>query len=233
MMHTSFGRTWLAIALVTLLAGCAAPVQERIALSQDFHSKSNGSIGVVMTALPSPDTFFPGADCLLCLATASMVNRSLTEAVRTWPTDDLKSLPEESVTLLRSKGHQAVLLSEPIKLDSLPDRPNAEPGFARKDFGKVRAKAGVDRLLVIDIQSIGAQRPYAAYIANGPAVARVIGQVYLIDLTTHRLEWYESFNHRASAQEAWEEPPRFPGLANAYFTAIENSKDSIKKPLGR
>jgi hypothetical protein len=29
----------------------------------------------------------------------------------------------------------------------------------------------------------------------------------------------------------WDEPPKFPGLTNAYFQAVEQFKDGAKKPF--
>lgn len=225
------GRAWLVAALAALLVGCAAPRQSPVVLPQDFHSRSNGTIAVAMTEVPTPDTAFPGADCLLCLATASMMNRSLTDAVRQWPTDDLKVLAEEAAALLRASGHTVVVLADPVKLDSLPDRSGAEEGFSRKDFSSLRVRTPMDRLLLIDVRSIGAHRQYSAYIATGPAIARVEGQAYLVDLNTHKFDWFEPFTVGRTAQGSWDEPPRYPGLANAYFTAIEESKDTVKRPL--
>src|SRR4029079_13742290 len=113
------------------------------------------------------------------------------------------------------------------ELDKFKDRPNPEAGFARKDFSALRASAGIDRLLVIHVAALGAWRNYSAYIPNGPPVAVFKAQAYIIDLVTHKYDWYQEFALSQAAEGPWAEPPKFPGLTNAYFQVLERGKDSI------
>jgi hypothetical protein len=222
---------WGTTALVLLMQGCAAPRQQAVTLPTDYFSAKTDRIGVAMTVVPKPDTSFPGAGCLLCLATASAANGQMTKAVQTWPSDDVKPLKSELAALLKAKSQQTVELGEPIELDKLKDRPNPVAGFARKDFSALRASAGVDRLLVVQIAALGAWRNYSAYIPNGPPVAVFKAQAYIVDLTNHKYDWYQEFDISQAAEGPWDEPPKFPGLTNAYFQVLERGKDSIKKAI--
>ncbi len=225
-------RLWtLLITAFLLLSGCAAPRQETISLSSDFFKTGTGSIGIAMPDAPKPDTFFPGADCLLCIAAASVNHRSLTNAVQAWPTDEFQSLKQEMLTLLKAQGQRAVLIEEPLKLQDVPDRKNATPGQARKDFSSLQQRAGIDRLLVIQLLQAGVQRNHSAYFPTGPAMATLRAEAYLVDLSTHQLAWYETVNLTRNAEGNWDEAPKFPGLTNAYFHILELSKDQIKKPF--
>lgn len=229
-MRLRFIGAWLF--LVALLAGCAAPPQTSVGLASDYFSAPRtGRIGVAMAALPKPDTNFPGADCLLCLAAASVANSDMSSAVATWSTADLNPLKAELVAALAARGQQAVAIDEDLKMDAVPDRSDPQPGFARKDFTSFRQKAGVDRLLVVDIGALGAWRNYAAYIPSGPPRAVFKAQAYIVDLATHKLEWYERFDLGRGAEGNWDEPPKFPGLTNAYFQVLEEGKDAIKMPF--
>lgn len=223
-------RAWL-LGLVVLLAGCAAPYQSFVDLPPDYFATGKGAIGVASTALPSPDTYFPGASCLLCLAAASMTNNAMTTAVRQWPTDDLKTLKDEVAALLRAQGQTVVVINEPIKVADLPARNAPQEGFALKDFSTIKAAASIDRLLVIDYRTLGAVRNYSAYIPTGAPRATFEAHAYIVDLTTHKYELYDMVNRDTSAQGNWDEAPRFPSLTNAYFTSIEEGKDAIKKPF--
>lgn len=225
-------RLWtLLITAFLLLSGCAAPRQETISLSSDFFKTGTGKIGIAMPDAPKPDTFFPGADCLLCIAAASVNHRSLTNAVQAWPTDEFQSLKQEMLTLLKAQGQRAVLIEEPLKLQDVPDRKNATPGQARKDFSSLQQRAGIDRLLVIQLLQAGVQRNHSAYFPTGPAMATLRAEAYLVDLSTHQLAWYETVNLSRNAEGNWDEAPKFPGLTNAYFHILELSKDQIKKPF--
>ena len=114
----------LALALVTLLSGCAGPVQQPVNLAADYFSSNKaktGRIGVVMSELPKPDTQFPGAGCLLCLAVANGAHSAMSKEVQAFSTDELKPLPAALVDALKKQGLDAVLISEPLKVADLPD----------------------------------------------------------------------------------------------------------------
>jgi hypothetical protein len=59
----------------------------------------------------------------------------------------------------------------------------------------------------------------------------VVGASYIVDLTSNNYDWYLPLDIQRSAEGAWDEPPQFPGLTNAYFQTVEMAKDSIQKPL--
>lgn len=229
-MYLMSCRAWL-LGLVVLLAGCAAPQQSFVNLPDDYFSSGKGSIGVVSTSVPAPDTYFPGANCLLCYATASVANNSMTSAVRQWSTDDLKNLKEEVAALLRAQGQTVVVINEPIKVADLPARNTPEAGSALKDFTTVKAPTKLDRLMVIEYRSLGAVRNYSAYIPTGAPRATFEAHAYIVDLNTHKFELYDMISRDQPVQGEWDESPKFPGLTNAYFTAIEEGKDAIKRPF--
>lgn len=229
----SFRRLAAMLAAVLLLAACAAPVQTPVGLRSEVLSSAGGRIGVVASKLPKPDTQFPGAGCLLCIAVASAANSSMTDHVRTFALDELQPLKAEVAQLLRARGQDVVLIDEPVDVDALPDRSSAGTNEARKDFGAFKAKHRVDRLLVIDVRFIGVMRPYSAYIPNGDPYATVGGQAYVVNLGSHSLDWHEPLQVRRTAESKWDEPPKFPGLTNAYFQAIEMTKDLVKRPFSK
>jgi hypothetical protein len=213
-----------------LLGGCATR-QEPIPLAKDYYTAKTGRIGVLVTDAPNPDTMFPGADCLLCMAVASAANSAMTDAVRTWPTADLRPLKGELVQLLQSRTQQAVPIDDRVDLVALPKRPTQEAGFAVKDFSSVASRAGVDRLLVVNLHTLGVRRTYASYVPTSAPVAVLGASAFIVDMKTHRLDWYQDFNVTRPAEGAWDEPPKFPGLTNAHFQVMELSKDAIKKAL--
>lgn len=229
-MVRSFAAACL-VAAAVLLQGCAAPRQQPVSLPADYFTTKTDRIAVVMAALPKPDTEFPGAGCLLCLAAASAANRQVTTVVQAWPIDDVKPLKSEVAALLKAKSQQAIEIAEPLEIDKIKDRPNPEPGFARKDFSSLGTSSGAGRLLVIHVGALGAWRNYSAYIPNGPPVAVFKAQAYIVNLSNHKYEWYQEFDLSQPAEGAWDEPPKFPGLTNAYFQLVERGKDSIKKAI--
>lgn len=222
---------WAALALVATLAGCASPPQAAVDVSGDFMTAKNAAIGIVMTPVPKADTQFPGAGCLLCMATASLANSSLTTYVQTLPTDDLTALKSDFAKLLESKGFTVRIISEPLEVKNLPDSKSTTPNTAKQDFTALKAKYGVEKLLVINVSQIGVTRPYSAYVSVGDPKAALVGTGYIVNLSTNALEWYLPVNVVKGADHAWDEPPKFPGLENAYFQVIEMGKEAFTKPF--
>lgn len=221
-----------------LLAGCAGPPQAPVAIGADYFTPGKAKtsrVGVVMADLPKPDTAFPGADCLLCIAVASGVHRQLSAEVQTFSTAELKPLPADLVAALKARGQDAVLIEGPLDIAALPNLPSSADSAnkARKDFSSFKTKYGIDRLLVVHISSLGVWRSYSAYIPTAVPKAVLNGTVSLIDLNSHVLDWYLPLTLSREADGAWDEPPTFPGLSNAYYQVLETSLDMIKKPLAQ
>ena len=226
-----------ALALSALLAGCAGPVQTPVNLAADYFSASKaraGKVGVVMSDLPKPDTQFPGAFCLLCLAVANGAHSALSKEVQAFSTAELQPLPADLAALLKKQGLDVVLINEPLKVADLPDLGANDPvNKARKNYASLKAKHGIDRLLVVHITSLGVWRSYSAYVPTDPPRAVLNGTVSMIDLSSHALEWYLPLAVSRAADGAWDEPPKFPGLSNAYYQVLETGMDMVKKPLGK
>ncbi len=232
MSFRRFGAAF-ALGVAVLLAGCAGPVQQPVNLQADYFSAGKakqGRMGVILADLPKPDTQFPGAGCLLCLAFANGAHSSLNKEVQAFSTAELLPLPGQLVDLLKKQGIDAVLIQGPLKVADLPDLGGDTTNKSRKSFAALKAKHQLDRLLVVDITALGVWRSFSAYVPTDVPRAVLYGNVSLIDLSTHALEWYLPLSLSRGAEGAWDEP-KFPGLTNAYFQVLETGMDMVKKPL--
>lgn len=216
--------------MVLALAGCATAPQRPVPLATSSFQTSQ-RIGVAMTALPKVDTDFPGASCLLCMATASLANSSLTTHARTLPYEDLPKLKAMLAEHMTKKGSTVTLIAEELKVDDLPKVSSTAPNVARQNFSALQHKHGVDKLLVVDINRLGFDRTYSAYFPTSDPKAVLRGTAYLVDLKSNTYEWYQPLNVIRSADGAWDEPAKYPGLTNAYFQVIELGKDEVLKPF--
>ena len=97
----------------------------------------------------------------------------------------------------------------------------------RRDFSALRAKYGIDKLLVLDITATGVSRPYSSYIPAGLPVSMVSGLAMIVDLKTNTFNWYLPLTTTRQADGAWDEEPKFPGLTNAYFQTVETVRDLV------
>jgi hypothetical protein len=218
-------------AAAALLTGCAVAPQKPIAFSPATQSANAQKVGVIMTTLPKSDVYTPGAGCLLCMAAASMANSKLTTYSHSLPEEGLAKLKEDVGSLLRKRGINAVVINEDIDVSKLPSAKTSSPDFAKKDFTSLRAKYSVDHLVVIDIQQVGFERPYSAYIPTSEPMGIVAGLGYEVNLSTNAYEWYSPVGIRIASDGKWDEPPSFPGLTNAYFQALEKGKDQFLAPF--
>lgn len=222
----------VALLSLALLTGCATtPPQKPLPISADALQAGAGRIGVAMSGVPKVDTQFPGAGCLLCLAAASAMNSSLTDHVRTLPPEDVPALKEKAASLIGAKGGTPVVIGAALDANALPDFRSDMPNVARKDFRALKDKHQIDKLLMIQIDTIGMVRTYSAYIPTSEPKAVFNGRAYLVDLKTNALEWYHPFSVTKAADGTWDEPPKFPHLTNAFFQALELGKDQVLQPL--
>ncbi len=224
-------RAGLAALAALALVACATPPQAPIALQKTTVALKSTRIGIAMTTLPIVDTYLPGAGCLLCIAAASVANSSLTTYAKTLTPEDLPQLKQSLAQLIRQRGAEPVVIEEALKTDALPDAATKGPNVPRKDYSGLAKRYGIDKLLVIDIQQLGFERTYSAYVPTGAPKGMLRGSGSLVDLKTNTFDWYQPLAISRAAEGAWDEPPRFPGLTNAYFQVIELGKDEVLRPF--
>lgn len=219
------------ILLSLILGGCATTPQSPVYLSKEATRFDQARIGVAMTSIPKVDILYPGADCLLCLGAASIMNASLATHTQTLPIEGLPNLKNDLADLLRQKGAEVVVIDNDLNLEKLPDARNKGENLASKDFSSLKEKYNLDKLLVISINHLGVIRQYAGYIPTSAPMARISGSGSLINLSTNSYEWYLPLEVLRDSDGSWDEPPTYPGVTSAYFQALEIGKDNLLKPF--
>lgn len=219
--------------VATLVGGCVLPPQMPVHMDQEVLGPKLGRVGIGSTALPKVDVHLPGAGCLLCYMTASASNSALTTHAQTLPYEDLPKLKDMVADRLRKKGVDVTVISEHINLDSLEDTRSEIPNAARKNYSPLQKKYNIDRLLVIDIKLLGFIRTYSSYFPTSDPKGVLEGAGYIVNLSNNLYEWYLPVNVTRSADKSWYEPPKFPGLSNAYFQVIEVGKDTFLNQFNR
>jgi hypothetical protein len=215
-----------------VLGGCAMTPQLPVSLASEAVGPQSGRVGIVMAALPKIEVRVPGADCLLCYAFASSANSALDTHAKTLSYEDLPNLKEEIAKLLGKKGSQVVVIPQALDIEALPNSRGEIANLAKKDFSSLQKKHGIDRLLVINITSLGFLRTYSAYIPTSDPKGSLRGTGFMVNLKSNTYEWYLPVDIARSADRNWDEPPKYPGLTNAYYQALELGKDSFLKPFG-
>lgn len=226
----------LRLTLMTLLiavGGCSTTPQQPVPFAAGTYVSSQPShkIGVVMTALPKIDTHLPGASCLFCIAAASVANSALTTHAHTLSYEDLPKIKNDLAELLRMQGLTAIVIPEDLRIDALPKNPAKGANAAKRNFSSLASRYGVDKLLVVDITTLGFLRTYSAYVPTSDPKGVLEGTGYIVDLKTNTYDWYLPVSVTKSADGNWHESPDFPGLTNAYFQAIAQGRDDFLQPF--
>jgi hypothetical protein len=218
-------------AAAIFLTGCATKPQSPVSFAPALLTATNQRVGIAMTQLPKPEMHITGANCLLCVITANAINSDLNKHAGSLTLEDLPKLKDQAAAALRKRGADAIVIGEPVDVKALVDATSSSPNAANKDFRPLKQKYGVDRLLVIDVHSVGFVRNYSSYIATNDPRALVRGTGYMVNLSTNTYEWYLPVYVAKHAGGKWDEPTAFPGLTNAYYQALEISKDEFLQPL--
>jgi uncharacterized protein (DUF3820 family) len=214
-----------------VLTGCASTPTKPIAFDQVSTPITNSQIGVFVSDIPKPNTYFPGASCLICLAAAEIANNKLTTFTKALTNEDLLKIKSELTQLLKAKGASIVNLPENFSVSALPDNNSKDADSPKKDFSSIRSQYKLDKLVVVNFNSIGMQRNYSGYAPTSAPFAKIEGSAYLIDLTTNKYQWFQPLDIQKGAEGEWDEAPQYPGLTNAYFQAVELSKDAVLTPF--
>jgi hypothetical protein len=219
------------LALVASLGACAVAPQLPLEMN-DAAMKGEQRVGVVMTEVPKASLNVPGASCLLCLAFANAANSGVFTHIQTLPVEDIAKIKAILIERINKKGTKVVVIETALDLKTLPDFANKAPDFPVKDFSSFKKQHNIDSLIVLEIEQIGITRTYASYFPTSPPRVHLGGMGYMVNLSTNKYEWYRPVQVFRDAGGSWDEPPKYPGLTNAYFQVLEAAKDEFLKPFG-
>lgn len=218
------------LAIIILATGCAGKIQYPVALNYSAISE-NAKVGVVMAPVPGSTMNYPGASCLLCLGVAAAANSGLSSHAKTLDSTDLASLQNDVVASLREQGFDVKLIEQYEEESKLPKISSKELNTAKRNHSIYRTKHDVDYLVVIGFSYAGITRSYSSYVPTSDPAASISGLVRMIDLNTHLYTLYRPVNAYKTAEGEWKEPPAYPGMTNAYYQALEDAKDQVKKSV--
>ncbi len=206
--------------------GCATiPQQTNITFQEGFLETNTQKIGVYVSATPEVKGHITGAGCLLCLATASTINAGLDKHMKAQSNEDLNDLKSTLISNLNEKGANVVEIDQ-IDIAKLPKNSGAQLNFSKKNFVSVGTDNGVDHVLVVQLGTLGTIRNFANYVPVGDPYAVFNALMYMVDTTTNEYLFYEPINITQYSETPWKEEG-YPGITNAYYTAIERGKEQI------
>jgi hypothetical protein len=225
-------RTWAALTLLACLTltGCAH-VQPPVPLDHQFWDAKEPTIGVAITVVPEPVLALTGNQGLLQFAINKGVNSKLSSNVEKWQVRDLNTLPDAIVAKLQAKGYKAKRIDEKVDLKTFKEVDFRE-GYMTKDLSPMKAAHGIDRLLLVSIYATGATRSYYSVVPTSVPMAQVGGQGMVVDLADNKLLWFKPFVVTQAAQGEWDEPT-YTNLSNAFYQAVDNSRQQMITPFAQ
>ncbi|CRL50815.1 MULTISPECIES: hypothetical protein [Pseudomonas] len=225
-------RTWAALTVLACLTltGCAH-VQPPVPLDQQFWDAKEPTIGVAITVVPEPVLALTGNQGIIDYAINKGVNSKLSDNVEKWQVSDLKTLPDVIVAKLQAKGYKAKRINEPVDLKAYKETSFRE-GYMTRDMTPVKNAYGVDRLLLVNVYATGATRSYYSVVPTSVPMAQVGGQGMVIDLADNKLLWFKPFVATQAAQGEWDEPT-YANLSNAFYQAMDNSRQQMITPFAQ
>ncbi|WP_020413934.1 hypothetical protein ACJJJB_18950 [Microbulbifer sp. ANSA001] len=228
-MLRAFG---LLILGMVFLSGCAGVPQSPVMPDQTFWKQPGKRVGLVVSKVPTPDVYLPGASCLLCLAAAEIANSSLSTHTETLSADEVVIIAADMNKLLQSKDIEVVEISQELNLRKLPKYKSEIPNSTKRDFSSFAEQYNISYLLVLDLNAVGMHRTYSSYIPTSEPKGYFEALGYLVDLSNNTYEWYRPVQVLKAASGEWDESPNFPALTNAYYQAIAEGKEIIISSLG-
>jgi hypothetical protein len=218
----------LGILLVTgLFVGCATQPITQLTLQKDTLS-SESKVVVLQNEIKEPSMDYPGASCLLCLGAAAVANGSLSNHVKTLPLDDIKTLGKLAGDKISASGAKVEVIETPLLLNKIPKAKKSKSlSVAKHDFSQYKASHQATHALVVNTTSVGVIRNYSAYVPVSGPIARIGGEVYLVNLATGEYVAYNTLDISKLPNGVWDQAPAFPNVTNAYYEAVEAARDQI------
>lgn len=209
-----------------LITGCGSIAQKPVSFEQSTLPTGKNIIGVTQTKSPEISVEFPGAGCLLCIGIANASHSVFKDHAKTLNVKDLGPLQSDLINKLNSKGHKVKVLSGNFDLSKLEKNSDTKEGYSKYNFASL-AKEGINAVLVLDVKEIGYKRAYQNYIPTEPMKAQIVADGFLVNVTDNKLLWYKEYRLSKGVQGDWNVEPKFPELTNAYYSLIEEFKDSV------
>lgn len=220
----------LALLVLSTLAGCAT--QGPIQLGQSYWAHKPQSVGVVIAVMPKASTLKMGDQGLLDMAINSAMADPLTKHLRSLSMDQFRESGQLIATFFNRQGIAVKVIPQDLDLKSLPEVQHKADGFAARDFTGLKAKYGVDQLVVLQVEAAGTIRNYYGFIPTGAPQGYFACRGSLIDLSNNKLLWTAFGVQSVPIQKPWDQPSdSYPNVTTAFYQALEGAKTMMVQNL--
>lgn len=220
----------LAILALTALAGCAT--QGPVQLDRSYWEHKPQSVGVVIAVMPPAATLKMGNQGLLDVAINDAMADQLTKHLRSLSMDQFRESGQVIATFFTKQEVAAKVIPADLDLKALPKVQQEMDGFATRDYTGLKAKYGVDQLVVLEVQAAGTIRNYYGFIPTGAPQGYFSCRGSLIDLSNNKLLWTAVGVQTVPIEKPWDQPSdSYPNVTTAFYRALEGAKTMMVSNL--
>jgi len=207
-------KIFLLLLTASFLAGCATN-EHNIRLSDGFwqNPKHNITIAKIKVA-DKPGLHQTGQQGLLDIAVSAAVTQTFNKHLEKTSLDWYKELPQKFVTQLKQRHILAKVYS--IDIDA-----------KQKKNATIIVQMDSDKLLLLELQKLGAIRSYYSFIPTGAPKAYCILKGELIDRQDKKVLWRHLAKIEEPVQGNWDQPPSYPNFTIALKQAIDSAQEEV------
>ncbi|MBU0744376.1 MAG: hypothetical protein KKE11_03300 [Gammaproteobacteria bacterium] len=208
-------KIFLLILSIAFLSGCVTP-EHNVKLPNSFWQTTNHKITVAKTKPKNkPALYKTGQQGVLDMAISAAVTQTLNKHLAKTNLDwYYKGLPQKFVT--RLKQHNISSQIYQINID--PKQKKNATAIVHMDG---------DKLLLLELQTLGAIRNYYGFIPLGVPRAYCHLKGELIDKQNKNVLWRHVAKIEERVQGNWDQPPSYPNFTNALKEAVNSAQEEI------
>ena len=211
---------WLSAAV---LAGCAT--QGPIPLDKSYWAHKPGSVGVVVVKMPKPTTLRVGAQGLLDQAINGAMADSLTKHLNGLSMEDFRTGGNAVAKHFSGQGVPTKFIPEELDLTTLAKVERPQKGYAKVDFSALKARYGVDQLVVLEVVAAGTIRSYYGFIPTSAPKGYFSCRGMLVDLSDNKLLWVANNVQQVVVEAPWDQSDEnFPHIDTAFNRAMSDGR---------
>lgn len=214
--------------VISLLVGCTG-AEPNVALKQEFWSeRPKQPVVVAADKSAKGDMYIVGGVGLLDLAIIKAATHQFQTYLNQYDPANFYLLQTEFVADLRKHGIPAEKYSDSIELSKLQVLPGYDDkAYERKDFRPLAVQLKNNRLLLLNINVIGATRNYYGMIPTSAPRAVCDAEARLVDLEHNKTLWRFLTRQEVKVEGKWDQPPDYPNFTGALNKAVSHANQAI------
>jgi ABC-type uncharacterized transport system auxiliary subunit len=209
-------RIFLIISSLIFLSGCATP-EKNIALTENFWKDSKHKITVANTKITNtnkPKLHSMGNQGLLDMAISSAATKTFSNYLEKTDCAWYNDLSKKFVGQLKKRNISSEI--HPMYID--PEQ---------KKEAVFTAKIDGNKLLLIELQQLGAIRNYYGFIPTGAPKAYCLLKGELINREDKQVLWRHITKIEEPVQGNWDQPPAYPNFTLALQQAVVSAQEEM------